>query len=38
MIGEVLYIAHRCRRALILGVPTVAAGWVALIAHHHHLF
>jgi hypothetical protein len=38
MIGEVLYIAHRFRRALLLAAPTLAAGWIALVAHHHHLF
>lgn len=38
MIGELLYVAHRARRALILGVPTAAAALVATIAHHHHLF
>jgi len=38
MIGEILYIAHRCRRALILGAPAIAAIWCAVVAHHYHLF
>ncbi|MBB3871852.1 hypothetical protein GGR11_001366 [Brevundimonas mediterranea] len=34
MMGEVLYIAHRLRRVLILGLPAAGLIWVAAAVHH----
>ena len=37
MIGELLYIAHRLRRAIILAVPTAGTVMIAAVAQHYHL-
>ncbi|EDX81024.1 hypothetical protein BBAL3_2181 [Brevundimonas sp. BAL3] len=35
MMGEVLYIAHRLRRVLILVVPAAGLIWVGAAVHHY---
>jgi hypothetical protein len=37
MIGELLYVAHRMRRAIILAVPAVGTVMMAAVAQHYHL-
>ena len=37
MIGELRYVAHRMRRAIILAVPAVGTVMMAAVAQHYHL-
>lgn len=37
MVGELLYVAHRLRRAIIVAVPTVGTVMIVAAAQHYHL-
>ena len=37
MVGELLYVAHRLRRAIIVAVPTLGTVMIVAVAQHYHL-
>ena len=37
VVGELLYVAHRLRRAIIVAVPTLGAVMMVAVAQHYHL-